>query len=144
MQAGGCHVTEENTVERNPMIPKAELRKYKDLLETEQLALSGGLRLRDRIVVPRLPEFEEEAQLITEQDLAVLNCDREAGVLRRIREALDRIESGGYGCCLACGEDIPRQRLKAVPWTAYCLRCQETLDQPETTGGDGSLWKSAA
>jgi DnaK suppressor protein len=47
--------------------------------------------------------------------------------LRLINEALDRMESGDYGTCLDCEEDIPNKRLTALPWAQYCVSCQEHL-----------------
>jgi len=36
--------------------------------------------------------------------------------LTQIQEALDRLQSGGYGICLCCEERIPTRRLRALPW----------------------------
>ncbi len=44
--------------------------------------------------------------------------------LRRIEEALDRIESGRYGFCRRCGREIPPERLKVIPETPLCVDCQ--------------------
>jgi len=40
-----------------------------------------------------------------------------------INQALERIDSGTYGRCVACGELIPAERLQAVPWAALCVPC---------------------
>ena len=40
-----------------------------------------------------------------------------------IDQALERIDSGTYGRCVACGELIPAERLQAVPWAALCVPC---------------------
>ena len=40
-----------------------------------------------------------------------------------IDHALDRIEAGTYGHCIACGTTIPAERLRAVPWAALCVPC---------------------
>jgi len=40
-----------------------------------------------------------------------------------IDQALERIDSGSYGRCVACGELIPAERLQAVPWAALCVAC---------------------
>jgi DnaK suppressor protein len=47
--------------------------------------------------------------------------------LRLINEALDRLESGDYGICLDCEENIPNKRLTALPWAKYCVPCQEHM-----------------
>ena len=57
--------------------------------------------------------------------------------LLQVEEALERLELGEYGCCLACGEAITIKRLEAVPWARYCLFCQENaspLHMPEEIG----------
>jgi DnaK suppressor protein len=50
-------------------------------------------------------------------------------VLRRIDEALRRIEDGSFGECANCGGEIPSLRLQALPWTQFCLRCQEEIER---------------
>jgi DnaK suppressor protein len=40
-----------------------------------------------------------------------------------IDRALDRIDVGTYGRCVACGTTIPDERLRAVPWAALCVPC---------------------
>lgn len=37
--------------------------------------------------------------------------------------ALGRIADGSYGTCQSCGNDIPLDRLLAIPETPYCLTC---------------------
>jgi DnaK suppressor protein len=61
----------------------------------------------------------------------VRNLDRDSGMLRLIRRALARIEHESYGVCLHCEGDIPLKRLKAVPWAAFCIQCQERADRNE-------------
>lgn len=40
-----------------------------------------------------------------------------------IDQALERLDAGTYGRCLACGTAIPTERLEAVPWAALCVAC---------------------
>ena len=47
------------------------------------------------------------------------------------RGALARVADGSYGICLHCEEEIKPKRLDAVPWTKYCIRCQEASDRHE-------------
>jgi len=42
--------------------------------------------------------------------------------LRKIENALERMASGTYGRCLACGEPIPFERLSALPSAEYCVK----------------------
>ena len=43
----------------------------------------------------------------------------------RLAEALDRLRSGDYGTCQACGDTIAPARLRAMPEVTTCLACQE-------------------
>jgi DnaK suppressor protein len=53
--------------------------------------------------------------------------------LSLIRSALDRIDEGSYGECLQCGNAIGTKRLEALPWTPYCIDCQEKIENGEIT-----------
>lgn len=51
--------------------------------------------------------------------------------LRMVREALERLQDGGFGECTHCGETIGAKRLEALPWTPYCITCQEKVENGE-------------
>jgi RNA polymerase-binding transcription factor len=50
-------------------------------------------------------------------------------VLSLIEAALKRIADGSFGTCVGCGDEIQDQRLQALPWTQFCLRCQGELEE---------------
>jgi len=110
---------------------KNELNKYKALLEAKQAELAGGLRNREGIAIEKTADALDEVQLAGERELAIRNLDRESNLLRNVRLALGRMADGSYGTCLHCEEDISPKRLNAVPWTAYCIKCQEAADRHE-------------
>jgi len=110
---------------------KTELNKYKALLEARQAELAGGLRNREGIAIEKTADALDEVQLAGERELAIRNLDRESNMLRNVRLALARMADGSYGTCLHCEEDISPKRLNAVPWTAYCIKCQEAADRHE-------------
>ena len=49
-------------------------------------------------------------------------------VLGEIEAALSRIEGGTFGVCTNCGEQIPEERLEALPWATLCIDCQRNLE----------------
>ena len=110
---------------------RTELEKYKAMLEAKQTELSGGIRNRDEILIEKTPDALDEVQLAGERELAIRNLDREANLLRNVRAALFRINDGSYGICMHCEEEIKPKRLDAVPWAAYCIKCQEAADRHE-------------
>jgi DnaK suppressor protein len=113
---------------------KNELNKFKQILETKQAELARVLRNREAIAIEKSPDALDEVQHAAERELAIRNLDRESGLLRQVRMALNRIEEGGYGTCMHCEEDINPKRLAAVPWTQYCIRCQEMADRLAVQG----------
>lgn len=59
-----------------------------------------------------------------EREKAFYYAARENKHLRYLDEALERIENGTYGICVSCGEEIPHERLEAVPITQHCVPCK--------------------
>ena len=48
--------------------------------------------------------------------------------LKLIERALDKIQNGNYGYCEICGDKIDKERLEEVPYTRYCIDCQEKIE----------------
>ena len=126
---------------------QTEINKYKAMLEAKQAELSAGLRNREDIAIEKTPDAIDEVQLAGEWELAIRNLDRESNLLRNVKGALVRIADGSYGVCMHCEEDIKIKRLDAVPWTKYCIKCQEAADRHEfetETGDSVELLANAA
>jgi DnaK suppressor protein len=117
---------------------KVDLEKFRKTLETKQSELTGSLRNRDEIVIEKAPDALDEVQLAGERELAIRNLDRDSNMLRQIRRALARVEDGSYGICLHCDEEISPKRIAAVPWAAYCIKCQEQVDRHEIEVDDNA------
>ncbi len=64
-----------------------------------------------------------------EKEILFTRGTHEHGQLRRIQQALLRIDEGTYGICQRCDQQIGEKRLEALPWTPYCIGCQEHLEQ---------------
>lgn len=62
--------------------------------------------------------------------------DREYKMLRKIRDALRRLEEGTYGICEDCGEPIAPARLAARPVTTLCAECKAEREADESRRGD--------
>ena len=76
------------------------------------------------------------AAMVAEKENAahLIEMDRVKRI--HVEAALGRIQDGSYGTCVACDEAIPEARLSlnAVPWTLFCLGCQEKLDRSDLPG----------
>lgn len=58
-----------------------------------------------------------------EHEVAVGLLENQGQILEQISAALERIGAGGYGQCQECSKQIPDERLDAIPYTPYCVRC---------------------
>jgi DnaK suppressor protein len=121
--------------------------------------LRQKLNLRRQQILEFLKRLDDETQALdpdSAQDIAdrsVLGMSKESLferisqqriVLRMVDGALGRISDGSFGLCASCGDDISARRLKALPWTQYCLRCQEILeDVGRHASGQASLLTTA-
>lgn len=65
------------------------------------------------------------------QNLIFKLRERERQLLRKIDEALLRIEQGSFGTCEACDEGIEPKRLEARPVSTLCLSCKEKEEHRE-------------
>lgn len=57
--------------------------------------------------------------------------DRERKLIRKIEQALNRIEEGSYGRCELCGNAISEARLSARPMTSLCIDCATEIESEE-------------
>jgi DnaK suppressor protein len=125
---------------------KSELSRYRNVLEAKHAEIMQLVRNRDGIAIERSSDALDEVQQATERELAIRNLDRDSNVLRKVRGALRRITEGDYGVCLHCEEDVSAKRLAAVPWAAFCIRCQEIADLTYSDSADNldASWVNAA
>jgi len=108
--------------------------KYKASLLAKREEIVGKSRRREDIWIVQSNEQIEKVQLAGEREFAVRTLEHQSKSLMQINRAIERIEDGEFGICLECEEPISPKRLAAVPWAAYCLRCQELHDAQEAMG----------
>lgn len=105
-----------------------QLENFRRELEAKRAELAGH-RDAEGIAIERAADSMDELVLANERDLVVERLNREAVLLRQVTDALDRIAAEEYGISLGCEEPISTRRLKALPWAARCLSCQEAADR---------------
>jgi DnaK suppressor protein len=64
-----------------------------------------------------------------EQDFTLGLLETERQNLKEIAAALERIEEGTFGVCEECHKPISKARLNALPYTRYCVKCAEKLQE---------------
>lgn len=109
---------------------REQLLEFRTILEEEQAGTGRTLRQnRQYIVIDKSADVLEEISYTADRELAMARLSRHSGLLRDIRAALVRIENDEFGICICCETKIGLRRLRAVPWTPLCIRCQEVADQ---------------
>jgi DnaK suppressor protein len=98
--------------------------RCKELQVTIQRHLRDGCGSNDRATeVGDIAATSLEKEIVFGQNASVFQH------LRLSEQALKRIRIGTFGYCTLCENEISPQRLGAVPWTPYCVGCQEQLER---------------
>jgi RNA polymerase-binding transcription factor len=95
------------------------------LLKKRQELLAGSRNTPEALSAIQSADEMEFAVRSVEQDVNVTTASVRSRMLQQIDYALERVAGGTYGECQACGEEISPNRLKAIPWAEYCLKCEE-------------------
>jgi DnaK suppressor protein len=109
---------------------KSRVAKFEDILTKKREELRRNLA--------RTQEERQEAHEFgrDEGDRATASLSKEMnfrqkaqerGLLMLVEAALGRVSNGTFGECLNCGQEIGVNRLNAVPWSRYCITCQELI-----------------
>jgi DnaK suppressor protein len=104
------------------------------LLETKRKELLVGTSDRDEIAIESAAEDFDRLQQQLNREVAIRNLDRQATLLKSVQAAIARCKDKSFGVCLRCDEPIPEKRLKALPWAAYCIPCQEKIEAQRAAG----------
>ena len=89
--------------------------------------------LRENEVVP---DPADRATIEEEHALELRTRDRERKLLKKIGQAIERIDSGDYGWCEETGEPIGVGRLLARPTATLSLEAQERREKVQKMYGD--------
>jgi DnaK suppressor protein len=71
-------------------------------------------------------EHDREPSEGLDKELALEH--NEQRIYQAINAALERMEGGTFGQCIACGASIPYERLDAIPYTAHCIKCEQKIE----------------
>ena len=108
---------------------RGEIRRFRRVLEDLKAELVQTLQDRiDRLVISQAADPMDQIRNSTEQELDSRSISLLTRRLRRIEDALRAIRDGTFGICTICGREIPQKRLEALPWSFYCLKCQESIE----------------
>jgi RNA polymerase-binding protein DksA len=109
---------------------EATLGRIKGQLEEEraaveqQLADHGSSLGGDQTDMPQ-GGFADSAQVTAERSELLSLVEGLQQTHAEIVSALSRIDDGTYGACSRCGNQIPAERLEAMPRATLCVTCKQ-------------------
>lgn len=115
---------------------KQEIVGWKRILEEKRRDEIAPVWLRDEIQIEPAAEAIDQLQASAARDIAVGRLNSNSRVVKDIDDALGRMDRDEFGVCVDCEEAISAKRLRAVPWAARCVRCQEALDRRPVKAGE--------
>ena len=110
-----------------------QMQKYKEIL----IQLRGQILQKMDSEIDKEPYSERSGEHplashladngadFNEYEKSYLLASMEGDVLKKIDDALIRIDEGTFGQCVVCGAEINPKRLEAVPYARLCVECKE-------------------
>ena len=133
-----CEPSQEMENEVMAKMKKTEIKPFKEMLLTLRARLRGDVSTLASAALTKSESGSGSSSVPShiadmgsdtyEQDNTILLMNNEGETLNQIEAALERVEAGTYGFCIECNSKIPKMRLKAIPYTPYCVRCASELE----------------
>ena len=116
----------------------------KAMLEDRRREIHDKLRsLRETLPVEAavVRDLEEQSvdDFVQAVDFALMQMKSET--LRKIDEAIQRLEDGSYGICVECSDEIASPRLAALPFAELCRSCQELKESRDANGRESRVFE---
>jgi DnaK suppressor protein len=122
--------TEEKITKENKKI--LNIKKKLEVQRSTLLAEAGetiiGTLSPEKLT---FPDLGDQAAAESDRSFLLRLRGREQKLLKKIENAIEKIESGTYGVCETCGEKIRTKRLEARPVTTLCIECKTKQEEEE-------------
>ncbi len=110
-------------------IKKALIMQKNELLNEAEEALNA---LPGQTI---FPDMGDQASAEIDRNFMLRLRGREQRLLKKIEQAIEKIDSGTFGTCDVCGEEINLKRLEARPVTNMCILCKTEEEEEEKLKG---------
>lgn len=117
------HAEESRRKHAEKRLRQRQQELEKELASTVEQALTGNANETQDVADQAVAGYQKE--MLFSQG-TVRNKQ-----LRLVKQALNRLAEGSYGDCVRCYQEIGAKRIEALPWTPYCIECQERLERGE-------------
>jgi DnaK suppressor protein len=129
-----------------PSIRESEIEEIRQMLVQRRQELLAELRTDMKTVhtpeKPRSADPTDQASDAADGALNMALAQTESDELAQIETALARIESNDFGICEECGQSIPAERLKVLPYAVTCIDCKRNLEQAKREEGLEDAWEA--
>jgi DnaK suppressor protein len=113
-------------------IKKKLIKQRQDLLTEAENTLSSKISAEKET----FPDPTDQAVAELDNNFLLRLRGREQKLLKKIDEAISRIDGGTYGVCESCGGPINIKRLEARPVTTLCIECKTAQEEAEKRQAD--------
>jgi DnaK suppressor protein len=109
------------------IIKKKLIKQRQELLTEAEHTLTSKISSEKE----SFPDPTDQAVAELDNNFVLRLRGREQKLLKKIDDAISRIDSGLYGVCESCGEQISIKRLEARPVTTLCIECKTRQEEEE-------------
>lgn len=113
---------------------KREVGRYRELLQEQLASLVGQGEAAVHQMVEEgeeIPDPNDRATVEEGRNWSLRLRDRDRRLIGKIQGALERLQTGTFGTCTACGKPISAARLRARPVTDLCIDCKIEAERGE-------------
>jgi DnaK suppressor protein len=116
------------------MAKSRRAQNIRQLLEERKRQLTAEMQgmmrdVRHAARVERAADEQDVAESDTRSDIDLAVIQMKSETVARIEAALRRLDQGGHGDCVECGEKISIERLTALPFALRCRDCEESREK---------------
>ena len=115
------------------MNTKVNVIRKKLLVQREELLSEAENTISTKLGAEKqsFPDPTDQAAAELDNNFLLRLRGREQKLLKKIDEAIARIDEGTYGVCETCGGQISLKRLEARPVTTLCIECKTEQEENE-------------
>ena len=122
---------QKSEAERKAALRKTLIAKREAIVKEAKSEISKYIKGETRQLVDTALDDGDWSVVDLSEDISLRQLSTHKDTLRKIDEALRKLDEGTYGICEDCGEEISEERLKILPFAIYCTDCQERREQIE-------------
>jgi DnaK suppressor protein len=115
--------------------PSQTARRFKERLLQQKQTLEhstlSAVEQGRKTVAEDAQDSADQAVFSYQKEFLFTRGTHDHGQLAMVKNALERLKEGSFGECVQCGTQIGAKRLEALPWTPYCIACQEKVERGE-------------